>query len=67
MNLNITVNQLLSNPKAREILAREFPQMVNSPLIRLYGNASVKKVLSMIKGKVPDEKIQRIVTELESI
>lgn len=67
MDLNISVNQLLSNPKAREILAREFPQMVNSPLIRLYGNTPVKKVLSMIKGKVPDEKIQRIIKELKSI
>lgn len=67
MNINISVNQLLSNPKAREILSREFPQMVNSPLIKLYGNTPVKKVINMIKGKIPDEKIQRIIKELENI
>lgn len=68
MNLNnVTVNQLLANPKAKTILSREFPEMINSPLIRLYGNTPITKVLNTIKGRVPSEKLQRIIKELESI
>ena len=67
MDLNVTVGQLLKNSQARQILAREFPNLVNSPLLQFYANTPVKRVLSMVKGKVNDDKIQRIINELEQV
>lgn len=66
-NMNITVGQLLSNPKAKSIMAREFPTLINTPIVKLYSNKSLKQVLSLAKGKVPQDKIQRIIKELEMI
>lgn len=66
-NMNITVGQLLSNPKAKAIMAREFPTLINTPIVKLYSNKSLKQVLSLAKGKVPQDKIQRIIKELEMI
>ena len=66
-SLNITVDELLKNSNAKAILSREFPTLINSPMVKLYKNMSLKKVLTYAKGNVPDEKIQRIIKELENI
>lgn len=66
-NFNITVDELLENQKAKAILSREFPTLINSPMVKLYKNLSLKKVLSYAKGNVPEEKLQRIIKELENI
>ena len=66
-SLNITVDELLKNSDAKAILSSEFPTLINSPMVKLYKNMSLKKVLTYAKGNVPDEKIQRIIKELENI
>ncbi len=66
-NMNITVGQLLANPKAKAIMAREFPTLINTPIVKLYSNMSLKQVLTYAKGKVPEDKIQCIIKELETI
>ena len=66
-NLNITVGRLLSDQKAKSVLSREFPTLINSPVIRMYRNMPLKQVLNYAKGNVPQDKIQRIIKELENI
>ena len=66
-NLNITVGEILKNPKAKAILAREFPTLINTPIVKLSQHLRLRQVLQYAKGKVPQDKIQRIVKELEEI
>ncbi len=66
-NMNITVGQLHSNPKAKAILGREFPTLINTPVVKLYSGKTIKQVLNLPAGKVPREKIQRIIKELEEL
>ena len=66
-NLNITIGELLTNPKAKSVLAREFPTMINTPVVKLYSGKTINEILTLAKGKVPQDKIQRIIRELEEI
>ena len=64
---NMTVGQVLANNKAKAILAREFPTLINTPIAKLYSSMTVKQVLALAKDKVPPDKIQRIIKELEQV
>ena len=64
---NLTVGQVLANNKAKAILAREFPTLINTPIVKLYSSMTVKQVLALAKDKVPQDKIQRIIKELEQV
>ena len=66
-NLNITVNELLKNPKAKRYLAGEFPSLINSPIIRLYKNITLNEVMGLVKGKISDDKLSRIVDDLKKM
>lgn len=64
---NMTVGQVLANNKAKAILAKEFPTLINTPIAKLYSAMTVKQVLALAKDKVPPDKIQRIIKELEQV
>ncbi len=66
-NLNITLGQLLQEPKAKKILSREFPTMINSPMVRLYSSMPLRRIIGYSKGVVSQEKIRAIIKELEMI
>ena len=66
-NLNITVSELLKNPKAKAYLAGEFPSLINSPVVRLYKNITLNEVLGLVRGKIADEKLRRIVNDLKEM
>lgn len=66
-NLNITVGELLQNPKAKLVLSREFPTLINTPIVKLYRQMPLRQVMQYAKGKVPQDKIRRIIKELEEI
>ncbi len=65
-NNSITIGELLSNPKAKQILVREFPQYANHPLIGMAGYMPLSKVLNMASGKVPKDKLLRTIEELKN-
>lgn len=70
MNGNIydlTLGKVLGIPQAKALFEREFPHLTGSPLIRLYSSVRLGQILSISKGKVPEEKINRIKKELEAI
>jgi len=66
-NLNIKIRDLLSNPKAEAILQREFPELMTPQLLRFAYNMSLRDVLKFAGGRVPKEKIDRVLDELENI
>ena len=66
-NLEITVDEILKNKRAREILKREFPALINSPLLAVYSKKSIRYVIDKSKNIVSPDKIERIISELKSI
>lgn len=66
-NLEITVDELLKNSKAREILKSEFPALANSPLLGIYSQKSIRHVIDKSKNIVSHDKLERIIEELKNI
>lgn len=65
-NNNITVAELLSNPKSKTILVRNFPQYANHPMISMAGYMPLNKVLGIARGRVPQDLIERTLAELKN-
>lgn len=68
MNLNnyqITVRELLSNPKAVAILEQELPDLLHHPMLGFAKNMPLKKVLGFAAGNVPQETVDRVLRLLE--
>lgn len=65
-NGNILIRQLEANPKAKELMLREFP-MLSSQLIRLVRNMTLSQVLDLVKSfHVPQSKINRVLQQLKN-
>ena len=66
-NGNILIRQLEANPKAKELMLREF-SMLSSQLIRLARNMTLSQVLDLVKSfHVPQSKIQPRFTAAKKI
>lgn len=66
-NNNITVKEILANPKARNLLQREFPMVMNPRFLQLVQNTSLQVVLEFGKTYVSQAKINHILAELKKI
>lgn len=66
-NGQITLRELLSNPKAYRILQRESPIPLTHPLVRRAGNMTLNQLLGLARGRFPQEQINRILEELKNI
>ena len=62
-NGKITVKEILRVPAAKEILVRELPQLMKSPLV----NMPLNKVLTYAKGNVPPEKVKSVLEQLKAL
>ncbi len=63
----ITVGELLSHPKAKEVLNRRFPAVMRSHLVGMATGLKLSTVLDLAKGRVPDRDIQAARKELEQL
>ena len=63
----ITVGEIVANPKAKALLERELNQYMTPMLMRMAKNMSLKEVLRLANGRVPQTEVDRIVRELESV
>lgn len=66
-NNQITVSELLKNPKAKQVLNQRFPALAGTPAVAMAGGWTVNQVLQFAKGKVPDHEIQAALAELKQI
>lgn len=62
-NFQITVGEVLANPKARDLVRRELPEIYNSPLLHFAKGMTLQKVMEFA-GKLPPEKRERILEGL---
>ena len=61
----ITIGEILQNPQAKEMLKQEFPVLFTPQILLMARGMTLSSVLRLA-GSIPTERIQRILTELES-
>ncbi|HIU42795.1 MAG TPA: hypothetical protein IAB67_00670 [Candidatus Ventrousia excrementavium] len=66
-NGNITVGELLRNPAAVRIFNEEFPGVLQSPMVRMARGMSLNRVLGHVRGRVPQQKLDRLLTRLREL
>jgi len=63
----ITVGEILENPRAKEILRLEFPELMNPLLLAMAQRMTLSDVLLKAHGRYPKEKLDRVLGELRAI
>ena len=66
-NGTVTLGQLLQNPKVQQLLEREMPGLLKSPMLRRFEAMSLRQALSMLRGKIPATRLAALVRELEEL
>lgn len=63
----ITLGEVLSDPKAKALMQKELPELADSPLLLFARNMTVAQILQMTKGKMPQEKVTRLLEQLKEL
>lgn len=63
----ITLGEVLSNPKAKALMQKELPELADSPLLLFARNMTVAQILQMTNGKMPQEKVTRLLEQLKEL
>ncbi len=66
-NNQITVGEILANPQAKDLLKREFPEVANPFLLSLAHSMTLASILELAKGRYPQDRIDRVLTELQAM
>ena len=67
-NNQITMGELLADPRSRAVLQQYFPQFVNNPMmVHLGRNRPLQQVLGMARGHIPADKLQKALEALRNI
>lgn len=70
MNLKhyqITVGEVLQNPKAKALLQRELPMVMRHPMLPVANAIPLQDIIDHAGGYVSPRKMQTILRELEKI
>ena len=63
----ITMSELLADPRARAVLARRFPQLVGRPIVAASKGMSVERALKLGAAYVPKAYLAETLRELEEL
>ena len=63
----ITIGELLSDPKARQVLGRRFPQMMGRPIVAASGAMTLERAMKLAGAYVPQKALQEALEELRRI
>ena len=66
-NGRITIGELLSDPAARQVLARRFPQLLGRPIVAASGTMSLERAMKLAAAYVPQKALQETLEELRRI
>jgi hypothetical protein len=70
MNLRdnqITIGELMTNSSAKALLKKEFTEVANPLMLSMARKMTLESVLNLAKGRYPQEKIQRVLSELQAM
>lgn len=66
-SLNMTIGELLENPKTKAVLDKYISQFINSPMIGRVKEMSFNTLLSFAKGMIPKEAVNKIEADLDAL
>ncbi len=66
-NNQITIGELLSNVRARAVLGRNFPQLMNPFLLNVARRMTLGNTLKLASGPCAQEQVLQIISELKAI
>ena len=64
---NITLGEIVRNPKARALVDREFPGVLNHPFAGRFMGMTLNQALGMVRGRVPQAGIDRLMAALKAL
>ncbi len=66
-NNQIKVEELLKNHEAKMLLYREFPQLINFPVMQMAGSMTLQNVLQIARNYLPRNKVHLVMEELRKL
>jgi hypothetical protein len=66
-NNQITVGEILTNPQAKALLNREFPEVASPFLLSLAHNMTLASIIELAKGRYSQDKIDKVLAELQAM
>ncbi|SHH85266.1 hypothetical protein SAMN02745823_01197 [Sporobacter termitidis DSM 10068] len=66
-NNEITIGALISNGAAKALLKKEFPEVANPLMLQMAKKMTLASVLNLARDRYPQEKIQRVLLELQAL
>ena len=63
----ITIQELLADPRAREVLARRFPQAIDRPIVAQSGAMTFERAMKLGAAFVSKKSIQAALEELQAL
>lgn len=66
-NQNITLGELLQNPKAAAVLKRHFGALLSHPLVGQAKKLSLKQLIAMGGSKLSPQAVAQTLAELEAL
>lgn len=66
-NGNITLGEIVRDPKARALVNRELPGVLNHPFAGRFMGMSLSKALGMARGRVPEDTVERLLSGLKEL
>ena len=66
-NNQITVGEILQNPKARALLQKEAPKLATHPMLPLSYSIPLCELLKYSQGMIPQFKVRQILSQLEKM
>lgn len=63
----ITLKEILAHPEARALVEREFPGLLRHPLAGNFLGLTLNRTLALLGGRIPKERIQKLLEELKAL
>lgn len=66
-NGNITVREILGNPKAKQLLMTELSGYVNPQMLTFASGMTLNNVLAFSKGRIDQRKVDELLRKLKEL
>ena len=63
----VTLGEIVSDPRARRLVEREFPGLLRHPFARRFMGMPLSKALKLARGRFPEDNIERLLTGLREL
>lgn len=66
-NYKTTISDLMTNPDAKTVLFREFPELQHPVVLETFSDMTLSNMLEIENGHITQDRLNEIITELAVI